>query len=188
MPALDPAVATQVANLQQRCGKTMPELFAVLQASGLDKHGALRDLLKREHGLGHGDANLVVHLFLQDRAPTPPADAATDVLAGIYTGPKAALRPIHEAVMAVATALGPFEVAPKKTYISLRRAKQFAMVGPATKTQVEVGFNAKTLAGSERLVAVPPGGMCAFTVRLDRVTDVDAEFADWMRRAFEAAG
>ena len=46
---------------------------------------------------------------------------------------------------------GSFEIAPKKTYLSLRRIKQFAMIGPATNTQVEVGLNVKGLKAAGRL-------------------------------------
>ena len=62
--------------------------------------------------------------------------------------------------------LGAFETAPKKTYLSLRRNKQFAMVGPATKTQLEIGLNLKDTAPSERLVAVKQPAMCSAKVRL----------------------
>ena len=34
------------------------------------------------------------------------------------------------------------------------------MVGPATKTQVEIGLNVKGLAGGGRLTEQKPGGMC----------------------------
>jgi hypothetical protein len=187
MAVLDPAVATQVANLQQRCGQSLDALFAHLRASGLEKHAALRDVLKRDHGLGHGDANLVVHLFLQAAQPAP-VDAAADPLADIYVGPKADLRAIHEAIMVQVQAFGVFDIAPKKGYVSLRRKKQFAMVGPATKSQVEVGLNAKGLTGGARLVEQAPGGMCNYKVRLASVAEVDAELIGWLHAAFEAAG
>ena len=84
------------------------------------------------------------------------------MLAGIYAGPKAGLRPVHDALMAKIQAFGEFEVAPKKGYVSLRRKKQFAMIGPATNTQVEVGLNMKDVPATARLKAMPAGGMCQY--------------------------
>jgi len=56
---------------------------------------------------------------------------------------KALLRPIHEKLMAAIEKFGNFEVAPKKGYVSLRRKKQFAMIGPGSTTRVDVGLNMK---------------------------------------------
>jgi len=95
---------------------------------------------------GHGDANALVHTVKQSdgqRAASAQGLSVDDVVAGTYTGPKAALRPIHDRVMAAIREFGSFEEAPKKTYISLRRKKQLAMVGPATNMRVEVGLNLK---------------------------------------------
>jgi hypothetical protein len=90
--------------------------------------------------------------------------------------------------MAAIDRFGPFEIAPKKTYLSLRRNKQFAMVGPATRTQVEIGLNAKDLEGGERLKAQKPGGMCQYAVRVSTPDEVDDELIGWIRRAYDAAG
>lgn len=189
MTDLDQALATQLANIQKKTGKSLDELYAWLRQTGLGKHGELRDAAKSGLGLGHGDANTLVtlHLRAAGAAAAPAADAGSAV-DEIYAGPKAALRPIHDRVMAAIEGCGPFEVAPKKGYLSLRRKKQFAMVGPATKTQVEVGLNAKGLAGGSRLMALPPGGMCQYKVRLSSAEEVDGELAAWIRAAYDAAG
>jgi hypothetical protein len=189
MVDVDKALQTQLANIQTKTGKNLDELYAWLASTGLEKHGQLRDAAKTELGLGHGDANTLVTLFRRstgsDAAPPASPDAAADAL---YTGPKADLRPVHDRVMAAVTGFGPFEIAPKKTYVSLRRKKQFAMVGPATKTQVEIGLNAKDLPAGGRLVALKPGGMCQYKVRLSEPDEVDAELVGWIRSAYDAAG
>jgi hypothetical protein len=189
MANIDKAVQTQLNNIQAKTGKTLDELYAWLQATGLEKHGQLRDAAKQDLGLGHGDANTLVTLFRRSKdasvAPAATADAAVD---GFYSGPKAALRPVHDRVMSAIDALGAFEIAPKKTYLSLRRKKQFAMVGPATKTQVEIGLNAKDLEGGDRLKVQKPGGMCQYKVRLSSPDEVDDELVGWIKAAYDAAG
>jgi hypothetical protein len=70
----------------------------------------------------------------------------------------------------------------------LRRRKQFAMIGPGTRSRVDIGL---ALAGIEprgRLKAMPPGGMCPFKVEVTDPSDIDAELLAWVRRAYDAAG
>ncbi len=73
MNKIDKATETQLKNLQARCGKSLEELFAIIHKSGLSKHGEIRDMLKRDLEMGHGDANTLVHVF---RATTTRAPAA----------------------------------------------------------------------------------------------------------------
>jgi hypothetical protein len=141
-------------------------------------------MLKRDLGMGHGDANTLVH-HLRSAESRPAEDSSG---AAYYSGSRAGLLPIHEAVMSRFHGLGDFEIAPKKTYLSLRRKKQFATVGPATSTQVEVGLNARDLEPTDRLVRLPPGGMCQYRVRLSSPAEADDELVAWIRTAYEAAG
>jgi hypothetical protein len=196
MADLDKAVATQLSNIEQRTGRSRTELAGLVRESGLAKHGELVVHLKSTLGMGHGDANLIVHLVKRGEigadaphgdagaAPTPPAG---DPLDAIYTGAKAALRPVHDRLMHEIRAFGPFEESPKKNYMSLRRRRQFAMIGPATNSQVEVGLNVKDLDPHDRLRAVPPGQMCNYKVRLGAPGEVDATLLAWIRAAYEAA-
>jgi hypothetical protein len=148
MSSVDKALETQIKNTQTRTGKSLDDLYAIIRKSGLTKHGEIRDLLKNDLGMGHGDANTLVHTYLKAAAgPTAEATSSDEVLDQIYAGPKAALRPIHDKLMSAINEFGEFEIAPKKGYVSLRRKKQFATIGPATNTRVEVGLNMKALKG-----------------------------------------
>jgi len=191
MNIVDKALDTQRKNIQNKTGKTLEQLAAILHKSGLTKHGELRDFAKRELGLGHGDANTLVHTCLKsDGAKVAAAKGAStgDVLAEIYAGPKADLRPIHDAFMAAIGTFGEFEIAPKKGYVSLRRKKQFAMIGPGSKTRVDIGINMKGVKGTGRLVELPPGGMCQYKVAVTDARDVDKALIGWVRQAYDAAG
>jgi len=187
----DQARATQLRNIETKTGKSLQELRALLTGSGLAKHGELRSFAMEKLGLGYGDANTLVPLALASDGQSA-AEAAglsdEDVLSGIYSDKKAALRPIHDALMAQISRFGEFEVAPKKGYVSLRRKKQFAMIGPGSATRVDVGLNMKGVPATERLLAEKPGGMCQYKVKLTSASEVDADLVGWLRQAFDAAG
>jgi len=187
----DKALATQLDNIQKRTGKSLPELEAIVKGSGLSKHGELVAMLKTTLGMGHGDANTLVHIVLKSDGQSAAAAqglSADQVLDGLYAGPKAALRPIHDKLLATIREFGNFEEAPKKTYVSYRRKKQFAMIGPATNTRVEVGLNMKGVQATERLIELPAGQMCNYKVRLSDVAEVNGELLAWIKTAYDAAG
>lgn len=189
MADLQKAAEKQLANLEIRSGKSLDELVAMLESSGLSKHGELRSFLKQELSMGHGDANAMVHYFRnRGTALATPEKGSGDPLDEIYVGPKEALRPIHEALVRAMDQFGDYEAAPKKGYISYRRKKQLATVRPATKTRVDVGLNVKGLPATARLIELPPGGMCNYKIQLTRVDEVDEELLSWLRRAFDSAG
>ncbi len=80
------------------------------------------------------------------------------------------------------------ELAPKKAYVSLRRAKQFAIIQPSTKTRVDVGINLMEAAPAGRLEASGSfNSMVSHRVRLAAVQDVDDELLGWLRAAYEAS-
>ena len=194
----DPKTAqlTQLRNIQLKTGQSLANLHLALAKSGLVKVGEQRSWLMKTYQLGYGDANAVA-LFV-GKIPAELTDAtlssdapiaATDMdaVGALYNGPKAHLRSLHEAVMQQVRTFGPFEEAAKKTYISLRRKKQFAMVGPATKDSIEIGLNAKSLPEDARLKVLPPGGMCQATTRISKLDEIDANLMGWLRQAFDAA-
>ena len=188
MSSVEQALATQLRNIEAKTGQDLAALKLAIAGSGKTKHGEVRAWLMETYGLGYGDANTLAHAA-GGKATTPASgDAAADPLADIYTGKKAHLRSIHDAVMAAIQPWGDFEVAPKKGYVALRRKKQFAMLGPRTNDRAELGINLKEDVGSERIVAQKPGGMCQYAVALSAPDDVDAEVLSVLRRAYDAAG
>jgi hypothetical protein len=184
-------IATMIANIEKKAGKTFAELEQVVRGSPLTKHGELRAMLMEQFGLGHGQANTVVHLALKSdgaSAATAAGHTAADALDTLYTGKKAGLRPVHDAVLAFLATLGDFEAAPKKDYISYRRKKQFLMVGPKTATAAELGIFAKGLPAHPRLKEMPPKGMCPYTTRLGDPSELDATVRRWIKQSYDEAG
>ena len=188
MSSLDQALASQLRNIEVKTGQDLAALRLAIAGCGRQKHGEIRSWLMETYGLGYGDANTLAHAAREGGSAAASDGAAADPLADIYTGKKAHLRAVHDAVMAAIAGWGDFEVAPKKGYVALRRKKQFAMLGPKTAERAELGINLKEDAGSERFVPQKPGGMCQYTVALASPDDVDAELLAVLRRAFDAAG
>ena len=172
-----------IDNLPAKTGKDLAGWLEITRASQLEKHGAIVKLLKQEHGVTHGFANLIAHHTLrQGQAPA----SGDDLIAAQYAGPKAGLRPIYDAVLESVCAFGDdVEIAPKKTYVSLRRNKQFGLVQPSTRTRVDVGLSLKGVEPTERLETF--NAMCSHRVRVTHVDQVDAELLSWLQQAYDAS-
>lgn len=177
--------ATMVANLEEKTGKSMDAWVKIAKASKRAKHGELVAHLKSDHGLTHGYANLVAHRTLQSAA----GDAAPDdLIASQYSGKKAGLKPIYDALIAKVQKFGEVEVSPKKAYVSLRRAKQFAIIQPSTASRLDVGINLKGVKPAGRLEASGSfNSMVSHRVRVESLKEVDKELVDWLKQACEAA-
>ena len=170
-------------NLQEKTGRSMTDWFAVLEPLGIDKHGEIVSYLKTEHGLTHGFANGIA-LSFRSRGETAGSD---DLVAAQYSGAKAGLLPIYERLVAQASGLGDdVEIAPKKSGVSLRRAKQFALIEAPSAKRVQLGIQLKGEPTTERLLA--GNEMCSHRVNVTSVEEVDDELLAWLRQAYERAG
>ena len=125
MASIEEQTANQIANIERASGRSLAEWMALVQSSGNEKHGQIVAWLKSEHGLTHGNANL---LALKARETAQGgATSSADVVDAHYAGRNEALRPLYDRVVAATHEFGSdIELAPKKTYVSLRRKKQFA--------------------------------------------------------------
>ena len=177
-----------IANMKDKTGKTLDQWLSVAKKTGAEKHGQVVKALKSDHGLTHGYANLVAHKLLKSDAGSKAA-GGTDLVATQYAGPKADLKLIYDAVIKAAKSLGKdVEVSPKKTYVSLRRNKQFALVQPSTRTRVDLGINLKDEPATERLEKAGSfNAMVSHRVRLEKAGDVDKDVKTWLKKAYSEA-
>jgi Domain of unknown function (DUF5655)/Domain of unknown function (DUF4287) len=180
------AAQAMIDNLKKTTGKSLKEWFAVLKKTSFEKHGEFMKHLKGELGLTHGYANLIAIKYREQLAGGPDDDP----VGSQYAGDKAQLRPVYDKIVGIVESFGDdVDVSPKKTYVSLRRRKQFALVQPSTKDRVDLGINLKGKKPDGRLEASGSfNAMVSHRVRLGGIKDVDAEVTRWLRAAYDEAG
>ena len=185
MPTPRDQAATQLANIVTSTGRSVEEWTEVVRASGLEKHGQIVSMLKADHGLTHGNANLLAATVREALAGGPPP--ADDLFAAQYAGGKQGLVPIHDAVAALADALGQdVERVVQKTGVSYRRARQFLLIQAPSAKRVQLGLNLPSTPDCDRVREV--SGMCSHRVDVTSVDEVDGDLADWITQSYQAAG
>ena len=190
MTTPEQAEATMIRNLEEKTGKNLDQWIAIARSTGQSKHGEIVKILKETHGLGHGYANLVVHRLKAGATAAATGSAGeTDPADEQYSGNKAGLRPIYDAVIRTVQSFGKdVEISPKKAYVSLRRSKQFALIQPTTKDRVDLGVQLKGVPAAGRLEASGSfNAMVSHRVRLAAVEEVDAQVRGWLRQAYDAS-
>jgi hypothetical protein len=202
--AVHPAVAyTQaiVDNLKAKSGRDL-EGWLAHGKQAAPRGADAKDLtawLKAE-GLGGTQAALVAeraaragaHAFFED-TPEGYLRAAEGYVEAMFSGKKAGLRPVFEALLDLGLALGPdVKACPCKTFVPLYRNHVIAQIKPTTQTRVDLG-----LALGDPVQVKDRGGRLQETggfAKKDRIThrialgdpaEVDAFVGMWLRRAYD---
>lgn len=175
-------------NMADRTGRTVEEWAELVRKDGPSGTKPRVAWLRARHRLGGPTATVVV------------AEAeGTDLLAeyeegdalveAMFRGPKAALRPAFEAALRAAKALGR-DVRPsaRKTYLTLARKRQFAVLQPSTGTRLDVGLVLRGVKPQGRLRAAGNvgGGRVTHAIACARARDVDAFVRRWLKAAYDA--
>lgn len=175
-----------IDRIQLATGRTLEEITHFVQLSKLEKHSDIRTLLSEELKLTYGDANTLTHYVMKtDGESLAEGKDLTQVIDEIYSDKKIGLRPIHDLLMNQIKQLGQFETIPKKGYISLKRKRQFAMIGPKSSTRIEVGINLKSDLVNSRFISQPKGSMCQYIVNVTSIENINDELISTIKQAYE---
>jgi predicted transport protein len=188
MSSPNDAMETMIQNLKEKTGKTLDEWLKFMKTKSFSKHGEMVSFLKKEQGVTHGYANLIAHKTLKSDALSLGSE--TDLVADQYSGAKSSLRSIYDKIISRVQKFGSdVDISPKKTYVSLRRKKQFAIIRPSTSTRIDVGINLKGEKTTDRLEASGSfNTMVSHHVRIENEKQVDSELESWLKKAYENAG
>ncbi|MBC8353355.1 MAG: DUF4287 domain-containing protein [Planctomycetes bacterium] len=175
--------AAMLANMKEKSGKTIEAWLKIVAKTKLAKHREILNHLKSEHGVTYGYASLIATKALD--SGEPPATGG-DLVDAQYSGAKSELRPIYEALIEAVQRFGKdVDISPKKSYVSLRRNKQFGIIQASTKTRIDVGINCKGAKPTKRLeVSGSFNGMVSHRVRVNNKDDIDKELIDWLKQAY----
>ena len=183
---MDKAIQTMIENLHKNTGKTLEQWISIVKQQPFTKHGEIIKFLKELHNFTHGFANLVAHKANESDAGS--AENQEDLIDRQYKG-KEHLKAVYDKLIAEILSFGQdIEIAPKNTYVSLRRKKQFCTLNPATKTRFEIGINLKGQEPQGKLAAEKPGSMCSHKINLADINDIDHEVITWIKTAYDHAG
>lgn len=177
---MDKALQTMIDNMPEKTGKSLDEWKLILKEKSFEKHSQGVNYLKTEHNVTHGFANTIITLSKEENVEPD------DLVVNQYKG-KESLKPIYEKVIAVVVKFGSdVEVVPKKTSVSLKTKRQFALVQPSTKTRVDLGIKIKDKPPKGRLETSGPfGTMCTHRVQLTDAAQVDEEVIVYLKEAYD---
>jgi len=183
---VDKATQSMIDNLIKNTGKSLESWIEIVKKENFSKHGEILSFLKEKHNISHGFANLIAHKSKgSDAGSTENPD---DLIIKQYQG-KPELKPIYDHLVAAIKHFGTdVEFAPKNSYVSVRRKKQFAMLQPATKTRFEIGINLKGKSPEGKLEAITAtNAMCSHKISISSLSDIDDEVITWLKYAYDVA-
>ena len=182
-----------VTELKQKTGRTLEEWLAHIKKAGPKEETERRAWLKEKHGLGTNTAS-----WLAERAegkgeeasdPDRYLEAAERDVEKMFSGGKAKLRPLYDALLKLGLKTGKeAKACPCQTIVPLYRNHVFAQIKPTTQTRIDMGFALGDMKPTGRLIDT--GGYA----KKDRIThripitsreDIDDEVKHWLQVAYD---
>ncbi len=182
-----------VAELKQKTGRSLDEWLRFVKKSGPKDEKGRREWLKQEHGLGTNAAGWIAEQAdgkgTEFDDPDKYLKAAEGYVEEMFSGAKAALRPIYDQLLKLGLKVGKeAKACPCQTIVPLYRKHVFAQIKPTTQTRIDMGFALGDTKASGRLIDT--GGFA----KKDRIThripitslaDIDDEVKHWLKVAYD---
>ena len=182
-----------IGELKQKTGRSLEEWLKHIKKDGPADVNSRRDWLKSEYGLGTNTAWWLAERSVGKGEEAGDPDlylqhAERDV-EKMFSGGKAALRPIYDALLKLGLKTGKeAKACPCQTIVPLYRNHVFAQIKPATQTRIDLGFALGDMKPKGRLIDT--GGFA----KKDRIThripitsldDIDDEVKHWLKVAYD---
>jgi len=107
----------------------------------------------------------------------------------MFTGGKAALRPIYDALLKVGLSAGKdVKACPCKTIVPLYRNHVIAQIKPATRTRIDFGLALGATKAPKRLIdtgGYKKGDRITHRIEVTSSADIDEELKRWLKKAYE---
>jgi len=179
---LNAGIHSHIAGLEKKTGQPISYWVDMVRSWKEPKHMANVKRLKEEFGIGHGHANMVVHLTMENTSLHMDESQVED---SVFKG-KEHWKPMHERIVEGLQATGlEFELSGKKKYYSIRTSKQVACLVPATKGRFEVWINVKGQEPVGNLQLMKAGSMCSHAIHLTEEGADISEVLLWLERAVQ---
>jgi len=107
----------------------------------------------------------------------------------MFAGPKAALRPIYDALLKTGLSMGKdTKACPCKTIVPIYRHHVIAQIKPSTRTRIDLGLALGSAKTPKRLIDT--GGFkkkdrITHRIEITSIDDIDDELKRWLKKAYE---
>jgi hypothetical protein len=187
-------VRNWIDTLKEKTGRDLDAWTALIKAKGPKDTKSRREWLKTEHKLGTNSAWwLVDHAEgkddLEESDPKVYVARAGDYVDAMFSGSKAALRPLYDRLYELARSIGnDIKISPGKTIVPVYRKHVIAQIKPSTRTRIDFGLALKDTPATGRLIDT--GGFAkkdriTHRIEITKLDDIDAFVEKWLRRAYE---
>jgi hypothetical protein len=187
-----------VANLKARTGRSLEEWVKLLEREGPKEEEARREFLLKKHRLGMMTAWMIAELSVgkgrEGIDPKAYLAAAPGYVEAMYAGMKAALKPLHDALVELGRSLAPdVKVCPCETIVPFYREHVFAQIKPSTLTRIDFGLALKGAKQKPPRRLADTGGLkkgdrITHSFAITSLADIDAETRKWTKIAYDLDG